>query len=133
MGDLNAGDYTLTSFQITQVSGFPITPTRNATSVPTSQQRNLIVEISYTDTLGVRRTVQKEVSQNEVGSITNTTFGGGVRTRTTQGIQSQISSGNGLLYIGIGIVGIVAIVAFLKFGKRINILKSGLKMKSKKE
>jgi hypothetical protein len=133
MGNLNAGDYTLTSFQITQVSGFQITPTRNATNISTSQQRNLIVEISYTDTLGVRRTVQKEVSQNEFGSITNTTFGEGMRTRTAQGGQSQIFGGNGLLYIGIGIVGIIAIVAFLKFRKKINILKSGLKMKSKKD
>jgi len=130
IGNLNAGDYTLTSFQITQVSGFQITPTRNATNVSTSQQRNLIVEISYTDTLGVRRTVQKEVSQNEFESITNTTLGG-VRTRTTQGSQSQISGGNGLLYIGIGIVGIVAIVVFLKFRKKIKIPKLGLKMKSK--
>ena len=129
MGNLNAGDYTLTSFQITQVSDFQITPTRNATNVSTSQQRNLIVEISYTDTLGVRRIIQKEVSQNEVGSIMNTTFGGG--TRTAQGSQLQISGSNGLLYIGIGIVGIVAVVVFLKFRKRIKIPKSGLKMKSK--
>jgi hypothetical protein len=130
VGNLNAGDYTLASFQVTQVGGFQITPTRNATNVSTSQQRNLIVEISYTDTLGVRRIIQKEVSLNQVGSITNTTFGG-TRTRTTQGSQSQISGGNGLLYIGIGIVGIVVIVAFLKFRKKIKIPKSGLKLKSK--
>jgi len=129
MGNLNAGDYTLASFQITQVSGFQITPTRNATNVSTSQQRNLRVEISYTDTLGVRRIIQKEVSLNQIGLITNATFG--TRTRTSQGSQSQISRGNSLLYIGIGIAGIVAIVVFLKFRKKIKIPKSGLKMKSK--
>jgi hypothetical protein len=112
MGNLNAGDYTLASFQITSI--------RPVTNTSTSQGRNLIVEISYTDTLGVRRTVQKQV---EFGLNTNTTFNGVTRTRSTQSsLQTSGSNGllsNGLLYVVIGVVGIVAIVAFLKFRKRI--------------
>jgi hypothetical protein len=109
MGNLDAGDYTLTSFQITSI--------RTAANISAGRERNLVVEISYTDTLGIRRIIQKKVSQNEVGLITNTTFGG-TGARTTQGNQSQIFGGNGLLYIGIGIVGIVGVVAFLKFRKK---------------
>jgi len=120
MGNLNAGDYTLASFQIT--------PTKTATNISTGMEKNLVVEISYTDTLGIRRTIQKEVRLDAVRAIEGTT-----KTQTTQGSQSQITVGSGLLYIGIGIVGIVAVVALLKFRKKINILKSGLKMKSKKE
>lgn len=108
MGNLNAGDYTLVSFQIT--------PTRT-TNISAGSGKNLVVEISYTDTLGIRRTVQKEVML----AITTTTGEG--TTRSTQGSQWQLLGG-GLVYIVIGVAGIVGVVLFLKFRK---------KMKRKKE
>ena len=111
MGNLNAGDYTLVSFQIT--------PTRTAANISTGMEKNLVVGISYTDTLGIRRTIQKEVRLDAVGTIEGVT-----RARSTQGGQLQMSVGSGLIYIGIGIVGIIGIVVFLKFRK---------KMKRKKE
>jgi hypothetical protein len=100
IGNLNAGDYTLVSFQIVD---------RNFTSAPASATRNLLVEISYTDSIGIRRTVEKEV---EIGlSMNATAF---TRTRTTQ---PQFSMSNGMLYIIIGIAGIIGAVLLLKVRK----------------
>jgi hypothetical protein len=130
IGNLNAGDYTLISFQITSNTGIAnissaggnIPPNRsfnrtsfNRTVFNNSMvgMGNLAVEISYTDTLGIRRTIQKEVRLGASG-IT----GSGTRTRsTTQGSQFQIPSG-GLMYIGIGIVGIIVIVAIFRLRRR---------------
>ncbi len=52
IGNLNPGDYTFTSFQIW----------RNFTSTARSQQNKLLVGIQYTDTLGQRQTLFKEVA-----------------------------------------------------------------------
>jgi len=123
MGNLDAGDYTLASFQITPV-GIATNATMgrgNATAFRESMNatigggvgRNLTVEISYTDTLGIRRTVQKEVRLDANFGINGTFVG---QTRTTQGSQSLIS--NGLLYIVIGVVGIIAVIVFFKFRNR---------------
>jgi len=134
IGNLNAGDYTLVSFQITSNTGIGnfsgargnitppqggVTPSQlrtftNRTVNSTSLVRgnNLAVEIAYTDTLGIRRTIQKEVSLN-TGNISGT----GTRTRSTQGTQLQIPSG-GLMYIVIGVVGIIIIVVIFRFRRR---------------
>ena len=98
IGNLNAGDYTLASFQIIPVGNF------------TSRGKKLSVEISYTDSTGIRRIVQKEV---EIGFLNATSIG--MRTRTTQ-TQFQGWS-NSIQYIVIGIAGIVCIIAFLKLRK----------------
>jgi hypothetical protein len=115
IGNLNAGDYTLTTFQINptgiaNVSERRMPPT-GAFNVSTSGGKNLTVEISYTDTLGIRRTVQKEVSFDSVSESTKSTI---------QASQSStfIIGNNGLTYIIIGVVGIVVVVAFLKIRKR---------------
>jgi hypothetical protein len=95
LGNLNAGDYTLTSFQLV--------PTRpNATE-------KLLVEISYTDLLGVRRTIQKEV----LFTAFNTT----APFRRT--ISQPFLGSNSITYIVIGIVGIACILTIIKLGKRI--------------
>jgi hypothetical protein len=125
IGNLNAGDYTLVSFQITSTTGFAnisstggnITPIRSfnrtATNISMTRPGNLAVEIAYTDTLGIRRTIQKEVRLD-----TNEITGTGTRTRsTTQGSQLQIPSG-GLMYIAIGVVGIIIIVVIFRFRRR---------------
>jgi len=97
LGNLNAGDYTLASFQIL--------PTRNFTQ---GANRKLLVEISYTDAVGIRRVVEKDV---EIGMFLNTTL---TRTRTTQ-FQAPLS--NGLLYIIIGIIGIICVILFFQARK----------------
>lgn len=122
MGNLDAGDYTLASFQIMPIGGATnATMGRgNATAFRGSMNatlgggagRNLTVEIAYTDTLGIRRTVQKEVTLNS-NFAANGTFAG---QRTVQASQSSIS--NGILYIVIGVVGIIAVVLFFKLRRR---------------
>jgi hypothetical protein len=101
LGNLNAGDYTLATFQV-----IPVNQGSN-TGI-----RNLTVEISYTDALGIRRTVDKDV-RLDMTPLTNRTF-----ARSDQSQFGTSSSGNGLIYIGIGTVGIVAIAAFFILRKR---------------
>jgi hypothetical protein len=124
IGNLNAGDYTLASFQVSSNAVGNATRPENFSmgrgagnftgNFTMAENGNLIFDISYTDTLGIRRTVEKEVVMN-----LNSTFGnGGVTFRTTQGTSSRgISSG--MIYMIIGIVGIVAIVLFFVLRKRI--------------
>ncbi|OGI12263.1 hypothetical protein A3K64_02970 [Candidatus Micrarchaeota archaeon RBG_16_36_9] len=100
IGNLNAGDYTLATFQINPI----ITNNSGMTNI-------LTVEISYTDILGIRRTVQKslpfEFGSSELGNITG---------KFTQRGGTILS--NGLLYIVIGVVGIVIVVVFIRFRTR---------------
>ena len=126
LGNLNAGDYTLTSFQIsssignssTGPQGFPGRPGMNA-SMPSpasganasmSGSTNLQVEISYTDELGIRRTIGKEV---KMASSSGSSSG-----MQLQQSSQQFSLGGGLNYIIIGVVGIAAIAAFFKLRGR---------------
>jgi hypothetical protein len=133
IGNLNAGDYTLVSFQITSNTGIAnitgkrgnIPPTggnmtqirpsfnRTASNISMVGGGNLAVEISYTDTLGIRRTVQKEVRLDASG----TTRTGTITRSTTQGTQLQLPSG-GLMYIGIGVVGIIVIVVIFRLRRK---------------
>jgi hypothetical protein len=99
LGNLNAGDYTLATFQVIPAASG--TGTGNST---------LVVEISYTDALGIRRTVDKNV-RLDMTPVTNRTF-------ARSGQLGTSSNGNGLIYIGIGVVGIVAIAAFFILRKR---------------
>ena len=100
VGNLNAGDYTLVTFTLL--------PTRASNS--TSTRSNLTVDVSYTDILGIRRTVEKDVPFGSfaVGNITG---------RFTQN-GSQTTFSGGLLYIIIGVVGIAIIVVVFKLRTR---------------
>jgi hypothetical protein len=130
IGNLNAGDYTLVSFQVTSNTGIanissiegnipqnrPFNRTsfnRTASNISMVGGGNLAVEISYTDTLGIRRTVQKEVRLDASG----TTRTGTITRSTTQGTQLQLPSG-GLMYIGIGVVGIIVIVVIFRLRRK---------------
>lgn len=111
IGNLNAGDYTLATFQIISTRASNISS--NVSNAPSSGPSNLTVEISYTDTLGIRRTVDKNVSYGFGTSGLNLTG----RTFTRTG-ESLLSVSNGILYIIIGVVGIVIIVVFIKIRSR---------------
>ena len=102
LGNLNAGDYTLATFQISSIRSPNASISGNS----------LTVEISYTDILGIRRTLLKDVSYGFGGSGF-----GNITGRFTQGSQSILPS-NGILYIAIGVVGIVAIVIIIKIRTR---------------
>jgi hypothetical protein len=101
IGNLNGGDYTPVNFQII--------PTDNS-NTSTSREKNLTVEISYTDTLGIRRTIQKSIPLN-LGTAA------GTAGRFTQRSQ-QSSLSNSVLYIGIGVAGIVVIIVIIKIRTR---------------
>jgi len=122
VGNLNAGDYTLASFQVTSTSAFNQSTTgrpafnRSAFQVGNSLNRSasvpgsLLVQISYTDTLGIRRTIQKEVNVGSLAAGSNGQFS------TTGRASTQLS--DGLTYIVIGVVGIAAVVLFFKLRGR---------------
>lgn len=97
IGNLNAGDYTLTSFQL----------------IPLNTTENLVVEISYTDLLGVRRVLEKIVPINIEKRFINATTPIPTRTR----IRDLYPQTNSITYIIIGITGIVCIIAIIKLRK----------------
>ncbi len=123
VGNLNAGDYTLASFQIASTSAFNQSATErtafnrsafqggNFINRSASTPGSLLIQIAYTDTLGIRRTVQKEVN---VGSLSAGTFS--TRSSTSGSSSAQFSTG--LIYIVIGVIGIVAIVLFFRLRGR---------------
>ncbi len=123
VGNLNAGDYTLASFQLASTSAFNQSnggraafnrsafQEGNSLNRSTPVQGNLLVQISYTDTLGIRRAIQKEVN---VGSLAAGTVSS--QFSTTGRSSTQLS--DGLTYIAIGVVGIIAVVLFFKLRGR---------------
>lgn len=126
IGNLNAGDYTLVSFQITSArnlanmsmpwNGTRVSQSGNFTNLDINGKRDLLVDIVYTDTLGIRRTVEKNVTLN----MMNATSMRNARAQTSTGnfsLTSLTSGGNGLLYVVIGVIGIVAIALFFKLRK----------------
>jgi hypothetical protein len=83
----------------------------------------LLVQIAYTDVFGVRQTVQKYVnlssSTNGFSSRSTTgasSFNGGFSTQTQSSSSNSLS--NTILYIGIGVAGIIIIVAVIQLGRR---------------
>jgi hypothetical protein len=148
VGNLEAGDYTLASFQLTSTTSnssqpFPsfnrtgmgggIPPDWNSSggrdrfmnrSFSGLTGNRLLMQIAYTDVFGVRQTVQKQVNLSSGSSS-------GFLSRTgTQGSsgnfpggfsgQSRSSSGssNSIAYIVIGVVGIIVIVALIQLGRK---------------
>jgi len=110
LGDLNAGEYTMASFQLTSRNVTQNIPARgNASQIRNATEENFLkVEISYTDTSGFRQTVQKQVSIT--GSLLSTSAGQ-VKTQTRNGLGIW-------LYVIIGAVGIIAVVVYFKFFRR---------------
>jgi hypothetical protein len=145
LGNLNAGDYTLATFQLTSTSNTTSQiPSFNRTETGTPSGRNftgrnqfmnqsftgfrgngLLVEISYTDVFGIRQTIQKQVtisSGSSFGSFGSSTSSTGTQNSFGRNIngQSQSSSGstNSLVYIAIGVVGIIIIFGIIQLGRK---------------
>lgn len=99
LGNLNSGDYTIATFQITPTS---------------STNHTLEVELAYTDTIGVRRTVIKDVQFNSAASdfsagnftVQGRNFNSGQAIINGQGVsfQKQGITGNPWFWAVIGIV-----------------------------
>jgi hypothetical protein len=95
VGNLNSGDYTLATFDIipTTARGNQTTFSRNSTA--TNQM--LQVELDYTDAIGVRRSVIKDVAFNSLSLSSNFTtltgnFVGGNFSRTSSSNSSIFNS-----------------------------------------
>jgi LPXTG-motif cell wall-anchored protein len=105
IGNLNAADYTLATFDMVPVYGMGNSVT----------ERTLLVEMFYTDGIGVRRVVQKEVPiAGYSGYAANDTrpgagFPGG------RGYATRTDSTQWLTYIGIGLGGIAVIAGFFLY------------------
>lgn len=140
LGNLDAGDYTLASFQLTSMNQNTTSKpafNRDTSDMPTDfdpsmfeELRNrtnadtmgtsLLVEISYTDLYGLRQTVEKEVEISSISSsstIDKTSRFGASGMTNMQGQQDSGLS-TGTLYIIVGFVGILLIVALLQIGKK---------------
>lgn len=156
LGNLNAGDYTLASFQITSLASNSTTqfPGFNRTRTNGSQFRNfsgrssftnqslaglsrnsLLVQISYTDVFGIRQTIQKQVAMSTGSSFRSTAARSTTGTQNSFGGQSQSSSGssNSLWYIGIGVAGIIIIVGIIQLGRKKKLSRISKLFKGRKE
>jgi len=101
IGTLDAGDYTLASFTVS-----PSTSTFG---------RGLLVEVAYTDMLGIRRTIQKEVEWPAVANPVSNTLSS---AQPAPKAGALASGSNGLTYIMVGLAGIVGITLFLELQRR---------------
>ncbi|MDY6966556.1 MAG: NEW3 domain-containing protein [Halobacteriota archaeon] len=104
IGNLDAGDYTLATFQVASI---------RSTS---GRMNNLIVEISYTDDFGERIKVLKEVEVG--GELTTGPNDGELDERRSQAMGTTSQSSSSLVYIVVGLVGIIAIAVIFRISGR---------------
>jgi len=153
LGNLNAGDYTLATFQLSSRNTTTQLPSFNRTGTGAFPGRNfsgrnsfmnqsfsgfggngLVVQISYTDAFGIRQTIQKQV---DVSSASSSGFSSRTGTRSSTGSftsQSQSSgSSNSLEYIVIGVAGIIIIVAIIQLGRKKKLSRFSKFFKGRKE
>jgi hypothetical protein len=107
IGNLDKGDYTIVSFQISQSMTMRIN--RTSSQVPSAaQSSNLNVHIEYTDTTGKRHTLEKSVPiQFRTSTSDSTTTASGF------GQQSSATSGY-LMYAAIAAIVVAGFVCYRK-------------------
>lgn len=118
LGNLNKGDYTTTSFSITSTN-----------TKTTSNKLKILIE--YTNTLGLRESVTKEISLNSATSATNQNSTMAIPGQSTPGanrggmgsLNSGLSSlGTIFKYVGYGVVVlIIGIIGYMYYRKKNNI------------
>ncbi len=146
LGNLDAGDYTLASFQLSSTNSnttmqFPLFNRTRTDGRPTDMNfstgldrfvnqtflgggsNQLLVQIAYTDVFGVRQNVEKQVdlSSGSVAGFSSRTGTQGTYGNFPGGFsdQSQSSgSSNSIMYIVTGVIGIIIIVAIIQLGRR---------------
>jgi hypothetical protein len=97
IGNLNPGDYATATFSVQNL---------NVSKETSNITRNLKVEISYTDTSGIRRKVEKEIPLTSLPSS--------LPSRIVRSERYSPQSNLGIIYILVGIIGIIALVAIFK-------------------
>jgi hypothetical protein len=118
------------SFNRTRTNGPPVSG--NFTGGPDMFMNNsflrtgnnqLFVQIAYTDVFGVRQTIQKQVSlssrsssgfSSRTGTTSNSgNFNGGFSSQS-----QSTGSSNSFIYIAIGVIGIIIVVAVIQLGRK---------------
>jgi hypothetical protein len=165
IGNLDAGDYTLASFQLISTTSnttrngtmqFPSFNRTGTNGVPSGRNftggRNmfmnqsfsgmgnnqLLVQIAYTDVFGVRQTIQKQVNLSS-GSSSGYSSRTGAQSsygNFNGGFSSQsqsTGSSNSVMYIVIGVVGIIVIVAVIQLGRKKKLPHFSKMLKGRKE
>ncbi len=109
IGNLDKGDYSVASFQITQQS---------------RGNFNLNVEIQYTDTLGNRQTITKTTEVQSTQTSFSTTDSSGLSASATGFASQNSSSGNNnwflIAFVSSGVLTIILIVIIIRRNKRKN-------------
>ena len=120
IGNLNAGDYTVASFglQSTQMRQSTANQTRNRDV----NQNNLKIQIAYTDTMGKREFVEKEISVNLQALMTSLstdsqTTGSQTTMTSFRGRQQKSFFSKYRWYIAILVVLAIFGVAYWKYRK----------------
>lgn len=98
----------------------------------------LLVQIAYTDVFGIRQTIQKQVNlssstTNGFSSRSTTQGSSGMYPGSFSGGSESTDLGNSILYIGIGVVGIVIIVAVIQLGRKKKLSNLSKIVKGRKE
>ncbi|MCX6707304.1 MAG: hypothetical protein NT001_04145 [Candidatus Woesearchaeota archaeon] len=128
LGNLAAGDYTTVSFQISSMAGNrtasgsagsrtqtnPNSFNRSSLQQPgnfTRQPNQVTMKITYTDTAGIRNTVEKTVQLSSAGQRSASAFSTGTRT--------QSAGLPGYLYLLIGVIlGVLIVYIYHKMKQR---------------
>lgn len=98
----------------------------------------LLVQIAYTDVFGIRQTIQKQVNlssstTNGFSSRSTTQGSSGMYPGSFSGGSESTDLGNSILYIGIGVVGIVIVVAVIQLGRKKKLSNISKIVKGRKE
>ena len=98
----------------------------------------LLVQIAYTDVFGIRQTIQKQVNlssstTNGFSSRSTTQGSSGMYPGSFSGGSESTDLGNSILYISIGVVGIVIVVAVIQLGRKKKLSNLSKIVKGRKE
>ena len=108
LGNLNAGDYTTATFSVQTLNIARNETNRTLEGIFNRSLEAIKVEISYTDSSGIRRSVAKEIFP--VYAVART-----ITTRSITQAQRTKVGNEGLNYILIGTIGIVALVVIFRY------------------
>jgi hypothetical protein len=156
LGNLDAGDYTLASFQLSSTNSNMTTqfPSFNRTGMgnaPTDRNfsggqnmfmnqsfsgmgsSQLLVQIAYTDVFGVRQTVQKQVNLASGSASGFSSRTSGNYPGSFSGQSQSSGSGNSFTYIAIGVAGIIIIAVIIRLGRKKKLGRFSKLFKGRKE
>ena len=110
IGNLESGDYTIVSFDVSSIASMPNRAMNKSipSTPPSVEAKSLKIKLDYTDGIGERRSVIKEVEVSNSGSSGNFTGNFSARRTGTTTTSNYI-----WWYIIGGIIIVLAIAAFV--------------------